>query len=648
MREARSSNANGDLLELDGARGASGATRLDDGVILRQVKGRFEDAHIYSFVNRMLIALNPYEELGIYSAAQLAQYATLGDEDAPHPHVYAVAAAAFKGLVRGGSQSIVITGDSGAGKTETSKRVMQFLAHVAGADVGSALDRGGGVGGTPLTAGASAAGALHLRLLRANVLLEAFGNARTPINDNSSRFGKFVQVQYDTSARLLGAHVHVYLLEKARVSARTPGCGECTFHVLYLLLLGASREDARALGLVQHAEAYSYTALGAQSEELLAALALGAGAASRGDADGARAEWGRRLDAVRAELRSVGVSAVDAAALLRVCAALLHVGNVRFVESAGGGPDSGAALDESESVRDDGAEPSAIALREAARLLGVGGGALCDALASRCIRTGREWFVKRRAIGEAEALRDALARTLYARVFAAIVRCVNDAVGIGAHSGGGGGSAALSSGFIGILDIFGFEILGTNSLEQLLINYANERLQGLFTRIVFHAALAEAVAEGISTSHFDAPAVDNTPTLALLAAPHLGLIDLLNEECAFPNGTDETFVRKLCAANAHNDRLVVRQRAPIARTSGFVVAHYAGEVCRARRPPLRPPRPVRPALSAVKRARAGAVRGCRLAPQEPRPLLRGRGCAAARVNRAAGRRALQPSARRAH
>jgi len=425
--------------------------------------------------------------------------------------------------------------------------MMQFLAHMAGAHVGERA--GAEAHGAALDAKSPAA--LHHHLLRTNALMEAWGNARTTMNDNSSRFGKFLSVQYDSSAKLLGAQINTYLLEKTRVVQR--GAGECSFHIFYMLLLGLPPSEAGQLELMPDVQSFRYARL----------VDADIDPAGR-DGEG----WAEQLAEVRGVLTdTIGIPAADVWSTLSLLAAVLHCGNIDFAVPAKGGTSAAAAL-HTGAMRP---------LKALARLLGVDAAELCDALTTRVIRAGAEWVTKPNTTAEACGLADALAKALYARLFDRIVASINGAVGLarpGAPTGGG-----LAHSFIGILDIFGFEHFGTNSLEQLLINYTNEQLQSLFNGIVFSAAQAEAELEGVSTAAFGEGEVDNREVLHLFSAERTGLIATLNEECIFPKASDETFVAKLKRANARNARLVDdSSNARADHKMAFTVRHFAGDV----------------------------------------------------------------------
>jgi len=528
---------------------ARGVAHLDDQTILQTLHDRYYARLIYSSVNRMLIAINPYEELGLYTAEKLEEYSRLGGDSAPPPHAYAVAATAFKGLLAGGSQSIVITGESGAGKTETAKRMMQFLAYMAGAAVGEQSVAELDASMTDVERRSPMG--LHVQLLRTNTVMEAFGNARTPMNDNSSRFGKFLAVQYDASAKLLGAQINTYLLEKTRVVQR--GEGECNFHVLYMMVLGLAPSEAGQLDLKADPESYRYTRVSDDSLDLAGREGV---------------SWAEQLADVRTVLQSaIGLSGPEVWSTLSVLAAVLHCGNVDFATPGSGQTSMGAALNEG----------ALKPLKALSRLLGVDMAKLGEALTSRCIRAGTEWVTKPNTTAEAMDLVDSLAKSLYARIFDSVGLAINQAIGLARRAND---PDAQAHAFIGILDIFGFELFANNSLEQLLINYTNEQLQSLFNGVVFAAAMAEAKAEGVTMAAFDEAQVDNRDVLQLFTADRVGLIPVLNEECIFPKGSDETFVAKLKRGlMGKNKRLVDDSSNARADPKGtFTVRHFAGTV----------------------------------------------------------------------
>ena len=364
--------------------------------------------------------------------------------------MYAVADDAYRAMAKSGtSQSILVSGESGAGKTETAKLIMQYLAW-AGARAAAEREAAGGGGGTPRAALPSpdaepdAAGGVEARVLESNPLLEAFGNAKTVRNDNSSRFGKFVEIQFNAAGRISGAAVRTYLLERSRVVGLADP--ERSYHIFYQLCAGAEGEERAALRLRPSTD-FRY-------------LAASTCHALTGVDDAAEYARTRRAMAL------VGVSDGDAAAAMRVVASVLHLGDVVFTDDGGGGDGDGCSV---------GAGSGEAGLQAAAALLAVPADRLRSALTTRTRRTVDGPIVSPIDAAAAADNRDALAKTLYARLFDWLVARINEAVGQDA--------AAASA--IGVLDIYGFECFDANDFEQFCINLANEKLQQHFNQHVF-------------------------------------------------------------------------------------------------------------------------------------------------------------------
>jgi len=343
---------------------------LDDAAVASILEDRYSRRRIYTRVNSMLISINPYEELGLYSTAVLDEYCRVGNGGPPPPpHAFAVAAEAFSGLLSSQSQSVLVTGESGAGKTETCRRLLQYLAHAA--------NRGG----------AADTRALHEALSQTSCVLEAFGNARTVMNDNSSRYGKFLTLRYDKTARLQGASFSTFLLEQTRVVRVAPA--ERSFHVFYALLAGLSSTEAAELQLDCLApNGYTYIAT---------SDAVGGPAAADEAARDASA-----LSEIGAALELLGTPRATQWQAWRVLAAVLRLGNVVVSAAADGGTEV-ARVDEGESAAS--LEAAARGLltpppvngvsshlqvwkQAAAQLLGVSHTALSSAVTTRCLKEG--------------------------------------------------------------------------------------------------------------------------------------------------------------------------------------------------------------------------------------------------------------------
>ncbi|KAL4420012.1 hypothetical protein ABPG75_007110 [Micractinium tetrahymenae] len=519
--------------------------------ILHTLRVRYSLDSIYTYSGNILIAANPHKRLRqLYGSRMMAQYrgVPLGELS---PHVYAIAEQAYAAMMMDEQrQAILISGESGAGKTESAKMVMQYLAHrampahlpqhVAGGHSLARTSSNGQAAAASVTNGLETA-PIEEQVLESNPLLEAFGNAKTSRNDNSSRFGKFVEIDFDASGRVSGASIATYLLERSRVvSIKAP---ERSYHIFYQLCAGASEEQRQELGLAGGAPSFRY--LNCSDVYTLT------------DVDDAE-EFRHTLEA----MRIVGLQQRHVDVVLRTVAGVLHLGNVDFTinssdEAAVAGPDSLAALE------------------TAARLLGVSDVGLEAALTTRAIDARGERIVKKLDAVAAAESRDALAKTLYARLFDWLVAAINKKIGSlgsGSRAGNGNGNARR----IGILDIYGFESFDINSFEQLCINLANERLQQQFNAHVFKGEQEEYAREGIAWSYIDF--VDNQDCLDLLeggSAPNsLGVFPLIDEACRLPRATYQDLAHTLRTRLAGQPRFAAPKRAQHA----FAVDHYAGEV----------------------------------------------------------------------
>ena len=439
------------------------------------------------------------------------------------PHVFAIAEAAFRTMVKEShSQSILVSGESGAGKTETTKQIMHYLAHMGGSS--------DGVEHHPDQAALESARPVEQQVLESNPLLEAFGNAKTVRNDNSSRFGKFVEIQFDKKNRISGAAIRTYLLERSRiVNINDP---ERNFHIFYQLCDGASPDERKELRLKTAADYHytnqssCYTLKGVDNAEEYAAT--------------------------RHAMDVVGIPKHDQESVMRVVAGILHLGNVAFKGSEDA--DDGCELAD---------DASRAALNDAAAVMMIDAERLAKALKTRTIVTRDGSIEKPLDAAAAANSRDSLAKTLYSRLFDWLVAKINESIG----------QDAESQTFIGVLDIYGFESFKTNSFEQFCINLANEKLQQHFNQHVFKQEQEEYEREAIDWSYIEF--VDNQDVLDLIEKKNTGIISLLDESCMFPATTHEQFAQKLFQAlDGKHPRFAKPKRSQTA----FTLTHYAGEV----------------------------------------------------------------------
>ncbi|KAJ3695578.1 hypothetical protein LUZ60_000955 [Juncus effusus] len=483
-------------------------TYLNEPGVLYNLKRRYALNEIYTYTGTILIAVNPFTKLPhLYNEYMMEQYkgVRLGDLS---PHVFAVADSSYRAMMsEERSQSILVSGESGAGKTETTKLIMQYLTFV---------------GGRASTDHRS----VEQQVLESNPLLEAFGNAKTVRNDNSSRFGKFVEIQFDASGRISGAAIRTYLLERSRLVQITNP--ERNFHCFYQLCASQTCVEKYKLG---DPSGFHYLNQ-SKTYEL----------EGTSNAD----EFVRTKRA----MDIIGISIDDQEAIFRTLAAILHLGNIEF--SPGKDYDS-SIIDNPKSL---------FHLQMAADLFMCDSKLLVATLISRSIQTNEGIIVKALDCEAAAANRDALAKTVYSRLFDWLVENINKSIG----------QDEDSKIQIGVLDIYGFECFTNNSFEQFCINFANEKLQQHFNEHVFKMEQEEYSNEEINWSYIEF--IDNQDVLDLIEKKPIGIISLLDEACMFPKSTHETFSTKLFQSFKSHKRL---EKTKFSETN-FTLSHYAGKV----------------------------------------------------------------------
>ncbi|GAV72279.1 Myosin_head domain-containing protein/IQ domain-containing protein, partial [Cephalotus follicularis] len=471
---------------------------LNEPSVLYNLQYRYNKDMIYTKAGPVLVAINPFKEVRLYGNDYIEGYK---NKSLDSPHVYAITDNAIREMIRDEvNQSIIISGESGAGKTETAKITMQYLAAL-----------GGGSG-------------IEYEILKTNPILEAFGNAKTSRNDNSSRFGKLIEIQFSETGKISGAKLQTFLLEKSRVVQCAEG--ERSYHIFYQLCAGASTALRGKLNL-KSANEYKYLS---QSN-----------CYSISGVDDAE-----QFRVVMEALDIVHMSKEDQESAFAMLAAVLWLGDVSF------------------TVIDNENHVEALAdesLTSVAQLIGCNIDELKLALSTRTMRVGNDNIVQKLTLSQAMDTRDALAKSIYACLFEWLVEQINKSLAVGKRRTGRS---------ISILDIYGFESFDRNSFEQFCINYANERLQQHFNRHLFKLEQEEYIQDGIDWTKVDFE--DNQYCLNLFEKKPLGLLSLLDEESTFPNGTDMTFADKL---KQHlNSNLCFRGD----RGKAFTVSHYAGEV----------------------------------------------------------------------
>ncbi|KAG8575715.1 hypothetical protein GDO81_009651 [Engystomops pustulosus] len=478
---------------------------LHEPAVLHNLKVRFIDSKlIYTYCGIVLVAINPYEQLPIYGADIINAYSgqNMGDMD---PHIFAVAEEAYKQMARDErNQSIIVSGESGAGKTVSAKYAMRYFATVSGSESEANVEE---------------------KVLASNPIMEAIGNAKTTRNDNSSRFGKYIEIGFDKRYRIIGAHMRTYLLEKSRVVFQADE--ERNYHIFYQLCASASLPEFSVLKL-GHANNFLYTKQG-RSPVI----------------DGV--DDAKELKNTRQACALLGIGDQYQMGIFRILAAILHLGNVDIKPR-----DSDSCL----------IPPKHEPLLIFCDLMGVDYEEMAHWLCHRKLVTAAETFIKPLSRLQATNARDALSKHIYANLFSWIVTQVNKALL----------SSAKQNSFIGVLDIYGFETFEINSFEQFCINYANEKLQQQFNLHVFKLEQEEYMKEQIPWTLIDF--YDNQPCINLIEAK-MGILDLLDEECKMPKGSDNTWAQKLY--NTHLKTCSLFEKPRLSNVA-FIIQHFADKV----------------------------------------------------------------------
>ncbi|XP_025863172.1 unconventional myosin-VI isoform X3 [Vulpes vulpes] len=520
---------------------------LNEATLLHNIKVRYSKDRIYTYVANILIAVNPYFDIPkIYSSETIKSYQGKSLGTMP-PHVFAIADKAFRDMkVLKMSQSIIVSGESGAGKTENTKFVLRYLTESYG--TGQDIDD---------------------RIVEANPLLEAFGNAKTVRNNNSSRFGKFVEIHFNEKSSVVGGFVSHYLLEKSRICVQ--GKEERNYHIFYRLCAGAS-EDIREKLHLSSPDHFRYLNRGCtryfanketdkqilqnrKTPEYLKAGSL---------KDPLLDDHGDFIRMCTA-MKKIGLDDEEKLDLFRVVAGVLHLGNIDFEEA---GNTSGGCNLKNKSTQ---------ALEYCAELLGLDQDDLRVSLTTRVMLTtagGTKGTVIKvpLKVEQANNARDALAKTVYSHLFDHVVNRVNQCFPF-----------ETSSYFIGVLDIAGFEYFEHNSFEQFCINYCNEKLQQFFNERILkeEQELYQKEGLGVNEVHY----VDNQDCIDLIEAKLVGILDILDEENRLPQPSDQHFTSAVHQKHKEHFRLTIPRKSKLAvhrnirDDEGFIIRHFAGAVC---------------------------------------------------------------------
>uniref|UniRef100_A0A4W6D7S1 Unconventional myosin-VI n=1 Tax=Lates calcarifer TaxID=8187 RepID=A0A4W6D7S1_LATCA len=520
---------------------------LNEATLLNNVRVRYNKDHIYTYVANILIAVNPYYDIPkLYGPEAIKSYQGKSLGTLP-PHVYAIADKAYRDMkVLKMSQSIIVSGESGAGKTENTKFVLRYLTTTYGS--GQDIDE---------------------RIVEANPLLEAFGNAKTVRNNNSSRFGKFVEIHFNDKNAVVGGFVSHYLLEKSRICMQSND--ERNYHIFYRLCAGASEDIKKKLHL-DSPDSFRYLNRGCtryfaskdsdkqimQNRKSPEHLKVGALKDPLLDDHG---DFNRMCVA----MKKIGLDDTEKLDLFRVVAGVLHLGNIDFEET---GSSSGGCVLKNQSGQ---------TLEYCADLLGLDQDDLRVSLTTRVMLTtagGAKGTVIKvpLKVEQANNARDALAKAVYSRLFDHVVKRVNQCFPF-----------ETSSNFIGVLDIAGFEYFEHNSFEQFCINYCNEKLQQFFNERILkeEQELYQREGLGVNEVHY----VDNQDCIDLVEAKLVGVLDILDEENRLPQPSDQHFALAVHSKHKDHFRLTVPRKSKLTihrnlrDDEGFIIRHFAGAVC---------------------------------------------------------------------
>ncbi|KAM6283949.1 unconventional myosin-VIIa isoform 2-T2 [Spheniscus humboldti] len=483
---------------------------LNEAGILRNLLIRYREHLIYTYTGSILVAVNPYQLLPIYSPEQIRLYTNKKIGEMP-PHIFAIADNCYFNMQRNNKdQCCIISGESGAGKTESTKLILQFLAAISGQHSW-----------------------IEQQVLEANPILEAFGNAKTIRNDNSSRFGKYIDIHFNKRGAIEGAKIEQYLLEKSRVCRQAQD--ERNYHVFYCMLRGMTMEQKKKLGLGKATD-YNY-------------LAMGNCTTCDGRDDS------KEYANIRSAMKVLMFTDTENWEISKLLAAILHMGNLQYEARTYDN------LDACEVVQ-------SASLITAASLLEVDPQDVMNCLTSRTIITRGETVSTPLSMEQALDVRDAFVKGIYGRLFVWIVEKINAAIYRPP-------SQELKSvrRSIGLLDIFGFENFTVNSFEQLCINFANENLQQFFVRHVFKLEQEEYNLENINWQHIEF--TDNQDALDMIAIKPMNIISLIDEESKFPKGTDATMLHKLNSQHKLNTNYIPPKNN---YETQFGINHFAGVV----------------------------------------------------------------------
>jgi myosin heavy subunit len=468
---------------------------LNEPSILNGIDLRYNNNKIYTYTGNILISVNPFNDLGLYSNDLIKDYHSNKETS---PHIYNIARDSYNNLIKtNNNQSILVSGESGAGKTHATKIMMEYITSVSGKNKD-----------------------IEDKILLSNPILEAFGNARTIRNDNSSRFGKFIKLKFNNNNKLCEAQIDTYLLEKVRLIYQ--GCNERNFHIFYQILKGMSEEDKNKY-MINDSINYNY---------------LKNGLINRLDGVSDSEEYNIVIDG----FKKLCITDKEVDNILRTTSSILNIGNLEY-------DDEGNIINDEQ-------------IEIITKLLGLNRDKLIFTLTKRELLVSNDKIVIKLSKEECIYIRDSLSMKIYNDLFNYILQLINRSLK----------TDEISDRFIGILDIFGFESIDINSFEQLCINYTNENLQNQFNKYIFKLEQEEYKREGINWESIEFP--DNEECLKMIDGRN-GILGMLDEECRLPKGNDKNYTLKLNKRYNESIYFTIRKRYIDER---FSINHYAGNV----------------------------------------------------------------------
>ncbi|XP_019392076.1 PREDICTED: myosin heavy chain, skeletal muscle, adult-like isoform X2 [Crocodylus porosus] len=494
-------------------------THLHEPAVLYNLKERYAAWMIYTYSGLFCVTINPYKWLPVYNPEVVLAYRGKKRQEAP-PHIFSISDNAYQAMLTDReNQSILITGESGAGKTVNTKRVIQYFATIAASGEKKKEEQTGKMHGT-----------LEDQIISANPLLEAFGNAKTVRNDNSSRFGKFIRIHFGTTGKLASADIETYLLEKSRVTFQLKS--ERSYHIFYQITSNKKPELIEMLLITTNPYDYPFV--------------------SQGEITVASIDDQEELMATDSAIDILGFNSDEKTAIYKLTGAVMHYGNLKFKQKQ----------------REEQAEPDGTEVADkAAYLMGLNSADLLKALCYPRVKVGNEFVTKGQTVQQVYNSVGALGKAVYEKMFLWMVVRINQQLD----------TKQSRQYFIGVLDIAGFEILQFNSFEQLCINFTNEKLQQFFNHHMFVLEQEEYKKEGIEWTFIDF-GMDLAACIELIEKP-MGIFSILEEECMFPKATDTSFKNKLYDQHLGKSNNFQKPKPAKGKAEAhFSLVHYAGTV----------------------------------------------------------------------